>query len=244
MIRNLLFTFALLLTFLPLSAQLHLEAETGIIFEGYNDVRIPNNEGTLFSFTDDFDPQGVVIPFRLRMGITLGRRHHISGLFAPLSIAYEGTAPRDIQFQNTLFEEGSILDGLYKFNSYRLTYRYEWVSNEILRLGLGLTAKIRDARIRLSAGETSDFKNDVGFVPLLHVFARYQPGSFALQLDGDGWAVSQGRAFDFALTGRYRLADAFYAFAGYRIVEGGADVDEVYNFTLINYAIVGISWGF
>jgi hypothetical protein len=30
--------------------------------------------------------------------------------------------------------------------------------------------------------------------------------------------------------------------AGYRFLEGGADVDEVYNFTLIQFADVGFVW--
>jgi hypothetical protein len=28
--------------------------------------------------------------------------------------------------------------------------------------------------------------------------------------------------------------------AGYRLLEGGADNDEVYNFTLVNYATIGL----
>ena len=32
--------------------------------------------------------------------------------------------------------------------------------------------------------------------------------------------------------------------AGYRILEGGADNDEVYNFALFHYASMGISYAF
>jgi len=32
--------------------------------------------------------------------------------------------------------------------------------------------------------------------------------------------------------------------AGYRTVEGGADVDEVYNFAWLHYAVLSVSYGF
>jgi hypothetical protein len=235
---------ALLLLFicLPSLAQWHAEVETGIALEGYNDVRIPNEQGTLFSFRDDFEIQGPVIPFRLRVGYTFGQWHHVSALFAPLSISYEGNAPRDIRFQNTLFEEGAPIVGFYKFNSYRITYRYVFFQHDLWRLGVGVTGKIRDARISLTSGEVTDKKDDIGFVPLLHLFARFQPGNFALQLKGDGWAVKQGRAFDFAFTAQYRVMERLWVFAGYRFIEGGADVDEVYNFTFISSIMGGVSW--
>ena len=33
-------------------------------------------------------------------------------------------------------------------------------------------------------------------------------------------------------------------FAGYRIIEGGADVDQVYNFSLLHFASAGLSVNF
>jgi len=41
--------------------------------------------------------------------------------------------------------------GLYVFNSYRLTYRWETIQNGQWRFGVGVTAKIRDAVTRLEA---------------------------------------------------------------------------------------------
>jgi hypothetical protein len=240
MIRNILVILFLLKLINPLMAQMNLEVETGVVFEGYNDVRIPNEQGTLFSFREDFEAQGSVIPFRLRLGYTFSERHNLSVLFAPLSIRYEGNAPRDINFQSTLFNEGERIEGLYKFNSYRLTYRYFFVYNNSWTLGAGVTAKVRDARVSLASGDKSDKKDDLGFVPLLNVFIRYQPGTFGIQLDGDGWAVKQGRAFDMAATARYFLTPVFGIYGGYRVVEGGANVEEVYNFTMLNFMVVGI----
>jgi hypothetical protein len=59
-------------------------------------------------------------------------------------------------------------------------------------------------------------------------------------LEGDALAAKQGRAEDVLLALLYRLSPKVTVKAGYRIVEGGANVEEVYNFALIHYASLGI----
>jgi hypothetical protein len=236
--------FALTITFSGTYAQLSLDIESGLPFPGYNDVRIPNETGTTFSFTDDFELQGPVIPFRLLIGFAFAEKNHIFALFAPLGLNYKGIAPYDISFQQSLFSEGQQIEGFYKFNSYRLGYRRDLLRSDRWTLGVGFTAKIRDAQVKLSSEGMSDQKDDLGFVPLLHVFAAYEFDRWMLYLDGDGLAGGPGRAFDFFLGGRMKFTNNLSAKLGYRILEGGADVSEVYNFTLINFAAAGLAWEF
>ena len=223
-------------------AQLSIDLESGIPFEGYNDVRIPNEAGTKFSFTGDFELQGPVIPFRLTLGYTFAGKNHLFGLFAPLGLNYEGLAPFEISFQQSSFDEGQMIEGFYKFNSYRLGYRRDVLKSDRWTIGVGFTAKIRDARVKLSSGGLIDSKDDLGFVPLLHIFAAYEFSRWMLYLDGDGLAGGPGRAFDFFLGGRMNITDNLSGKAGYRILEGGADVSEVYNFALFNFAALGVAW--
>ncbi|WP_040489534.1 hypothetical protein [Indibacter alkaliphilus] len=222
--------------------QISLDLETGIIFPGYNEVRIPNEQGTLFDFNSDFEIQGPVIPFRVRPGYSFGK-NHIFGLYAPLSANYLGSPGFNINFQESQFDGTNEIDGFYKFNSYRLTYRRDLIQNEKWVLGLGFTAKIRDAQVRLIQGGVEDFKDDVGFVPLLHLFVSYDTGNFLAMIEGDGLAGGPGRAFDFFGGVRVPLSNYFDLKAGYRILEGGADISDVYNFALFNFASVGVVWG-
>ena len=241
--RKLISSLILLVCLSQVHAQLSLDIETGVAFQGYNDVRIPNeSSATEFSFNEDFDLQGPVIPLRIRVGYRFAEKNHLSVLYAPLGIDYKGAAPFDIRFQGALFSRGQDVDGFYKFNSYRLTYRRDLVMTERWTLGLGFSAKIRDARVKLSTEDISAKKDDIGFVPLLNVFAAYDFGGWALFLKGDGLAGGPGRAFDFFLGGDIPVTDHLSIKAGYRILEGGADVDEVYNFTLIQFADVGFVW--
>jgi len=67
---------------------------------------------------------------------------------------------------------------------------------------------------------------------------------FGLLLDGDALAAPQGRAEDILLAATYKFSDNVVIRAGYRILEGGADNDEAYNFSLFNYASFGIAYAF
>lgn len=231
---------------IQLHAQWSIEVESGIAFQSYNEVRVPNDGGTFFDFTEHFDPPSTVIPFRMRASFTFAEKNHIIALVAPLSIRYGGYAPFDILFEQTLFPEGEFIEGLYKFNSYRLTYRRDIISNEFWTLGLGFTAKIRDARIRLSAESgLADASDDFGFVPLINIFASYgAPWGVDVFLEGDGLAASQGRAFDFFMGLSIPLSQSAYLKPGYRILEGGANVEQVYNFTMVHFGVVSLQWDF
>jgi hypothetical protein len=214
--------------------------ESGIVFSGSNDVRIPGDTGTLFSLTRDLKSESGVY-YRLRLNWRLSRRSTLSALFAPLTIKAAGRADAPLIFFDRTFPAGSPLEGTYTFNSYRLTYRYEFIRNGRWTVGAGFTAKIRDAVILLTSGDLRSEKANVGFVPLLNFRAEYRgTGRWGLLLEADALAAPQGRAEDVLAAVLFRLSPALTLKAGYRIVEGGADNKEVYNFALIHYAAIGL----
>lgn len=230
----------LMFSSITMKAQLFFDIETGAAMTGYNDVRIPGAGGTLFSLKDDLGGNPEFF-YRLRAGYTINKRHTLSVLYAPLEQTYKGRPDFDISFQGETFPSGADLTGTYKFNSYRLTYRYDFVRKENLTFGAGFTAKIRDAKIGLESQGSSVEKTNVGFVPIINFRLDWQAGErLGLLLEGDALAAPQGRAEDVLLAVTYKISDKVRIKAGYRILEGGADNDEVYNFTLINYGAVGL----
>lgn len=240
---RILITLTIILTgSTSLKSQVFLDVETGIAVSGYNDVRIPGDGGTFFSLKDDIGAKPDVF-YRLRAGYTFSDRHTLSILYAPLTLVYEGMAGFDILFQDNSFNAGTDLTGEYKFNSYRLTYRYDIIRREKLRFGLGFTAKIRDAKISLESSSAYSESTNVGFVPIINFHLDWQPGeNLGFILDGDALAAPQGRAEDILLAVTYRLNENLKLKAGYRLLEGGADNDEVYNFALVNYGVLGFAW--
>jgi hypothetical protein len=235
-------SFVIILSFnvFSLNGQASIDIETGAVATGYNNVRIPGDQGTLFSLKDDLISKTEIF-FRLRVNYTIKSRHSLSLLYAPLETVSKGSVPDEIFFEGVTFPANTDLTGTYKFNSYRLTYRYEIVLKPKFEFGLGFTAKIRDAKISLASSGLESEKANVGFVPIINFRMLWKPGEkFGILLEGDALAAPQGRAEDVLIAATYKVSDHLGLKAGYRILEGGADNDEVYNFALFNYASVGI----
>jgi hypothetical protein len=227
-------------------SQANLDLETGVVSSMYNDVRIPNETGTLFSLTDDLQTDSKPF-FRLRLGYRFGKKHNLIVLFAPLSLNASGQYDQEIHFNGEDFPAQSQLKAKYTFNSYRITYRYDLKRTSKWIIGIGFTAKIRDAAIKLTEGNKSSEKTNVGFVPIINFTFnwRFAP-RWSLLLEGDALASpgGQGRAEDVSIAVRYHMNDQLSVRAGYRILEGGADVGEVYNFAWINYFLIGMTFSF
>lgn len=179
------------------------------------------------------------------MSYTLNTRHTISILYAPLETKSMGRVSKDILFEDVVFPADTEIAGSYKFNSYRLTYRYDFVQKPMVEFGIGFTAKIRDAVIALSSPGLTAEKINIGFVPIINFRLLWHVDrKFGLLLEGDALAAPQGRAEDILVAATYALSDRFHIRAGYRILEGGADNDEVYTFSLFHYAAFGVSYTF
>ncbi|AQG78613.1 hypothetical protein [Spirosoma montaniterrae] len=243
--KRFLLAGGLLISLLGLSrtglSQIRLDLEGGAVLgTAYNKIRIPNTGGTLVDLNElQAQPKAF---YRIRLGYTLGGRHTISALYAPLTVRYEGSFSQPVNYNGIVFPTGQPITAFYQFNSYRLTYRYDLVVRERWRVGLGLTAKIRDANVRLrgeTGGRDTNFDN-FGFVPLINFYAHYRPTErLGLLLEGDALGSTQGRAEDIFGGITYQVSRRVGLKAGYRVVEGGANVESIYNFTWINYAAVG-----
>ena len=221
-------------------AQLWVDAESGAVLgTPYNKISIPNTSGTRFDLGKEFAIKPIAY-YRLRLGYTFNDRHTITALYAPLTATYDGQFDRTVTFNQQDFTANQPITAKYQFNSYRLTYRYGLVRGERFRLGVGLTAKIRDADIRLISKTQDVHFSDLGFVPLLNLVLEYRPSErWRVLLEADALAGGPGRAEDVFLGLGYQVTPKIGLRAGYRVVEGGADVESVYNFTWINYAAIG-----
>ena len=125
--RELLLTFVFGLCVVYVAAmagtQQALDIEGGWVFPGYNDVRIPGDSGTKLSLTEDLSADSFPA-FRARYTVTLADKHDLSLLAALLTMRSDGTLDRDVDFNGATFPAGTPLESTFRFNSYRLTYRY------------------------------------------------------------------------------------------------------------------------
>ena len=140
------------------------------------------------------------------------------------------------------FLTGTDIDATYKFNSYKLTYRYHWVQNPKFQFSAGVTLKVRDANIGLKGlPEQEAVKTDLGVVPLINFYLHWKPRNrLGLLLDGDALAAPQGRAEDVLIAATINLTESFTIKAGYRLLEGGADNATVYTYSMFHYGVVWV----
>lgn len=232
----------ILFLLLPLSnvyAQWFIDFETGIAFGSYNDVEVPRTVGTRFSLSEDLSLSSTAF-YRIKFGYRIHDRHNLFLFAAPFSLDASGSLNRVISFNQEDFPADISLSAKYTFNSYRFTYRYDFLRSEKWRVGFGFTAKIRDAAIKLEGDSTATVKTNVGFVPLFNFWIeRVLSKKASFLCEGDALAAPQGRAEDILVAVVYKLNNSIAIKGGYRVLEGGANVEEVYNFAYVNYIVIG-----
>lgn len=225
-----------------LSAEAFVDVEGGVAFTGYNDVQIPSSSGSRISLKNDTGSFSAPA-FRIRAGYTLFNRHTFMLLAAPLTVRGSAVIDHDLTYQGITFTAGSRVDSVYRFDSYRITYRYSFVNSPPLELAAGITGKVRSADISLMSAGGYAIRTDLGVVPLINFMANWRmTDRFGLLLDGDALVTPFGRAEDALLAVQYRYSDNAELRLGYRVLEGGSDGGgNVYTFALFNYVTAGVT---
>ena len=220
------------------------ELEGGTVWQAKNDVRIPGDTGTKFSF-DGLTGSGPYAAGRFTLDWNFLERHGFRLEVAPLRFDGTGTLNQPVSFAGATFSPDTPTEGKYKFDTYRGSYRYLSLDTNSWRMHVGATLLLRDAKIELEqAGQKASDRN-LGVAPLLNFstewfFAKRWSAFF----DFEGLAGGPGRALDLALKLRYDLTDRWIIGAGYRVLEGGVDSDDVYNFSWFNYGFLTVGYQF
>ena len=217
--------------------------ESGGVWQSRNDVKIPGNTGNRVDF-DEFD-QGPFFHYRTEIFWKITERSTLRFIYAPFNILVTGILLSDVNYNNKTFSAGQELEVDYKFNSYRASYIYHFLGIGDSQFNLGLTGKIRDAEIKFKQGLQESSYDNVGFVPLIYFEIQTALSSnWLINLNMDGAAAPQGRAFDLSLKLRRKLSKTFQLGLGARTLEGGADNDKVYTFSWFNYAVLDLTGSF
>lgn len=246
--RRLLFCIACLActgTAVANKSPFDLKLSVASTWQTSNDVQIPNdNSGTRFDLAE-LTGSGPYPAVRLEAIWNIKQKHALRVLLAPLSLTETGTFTEDTRFAGALFTTGQPVEGEYRFNSWRIGYRYHLRARDKWDAWIGGTLKIRDAEIRLQQGDTTSSDDNVGVVPLLYLAGEYRLGdNWKLVADLDGLAGGPGRAIDLGVGLEYVFTEKWRLGAEYRTLEGGADVEDVYNFAWFNSLLLTTRFAF
>lgn len=211
-----------------------------------NTVQRPNNdEGTRIYLNKDFERKNNA-SFSPRIELEYSyRRHHIIATAALLGDRFEGRAGEDILYNHELFTAGTDLEATYRFNTYRLGYRYHIVERPRFNFELGATILLRQAYISMEDNSRKTKFKNVGVAPLLSYYIEWIAADrLSLLSYGDAFAVKVGRAEDIFAGVKYQFTPLLSATAGYRLLEGGSDGDRVYTMAAFHFVSVGVGFDF
>lgn len=222
--------------------RLDLKLSAGASYQVKNDVQIPNTElGTRFSLADEVG-DGPVTAVRFELNWQINDKHGLRVMLAPLSYDEPVVFDTPVNFDGETFAANTQTNAGYRFNSWRIGYHYTLLDSAKTTFRIGGTLKVRDAEIRLEQGEVVSADDDLGFVPLLYLMGERRLGNnWFIGADLDGLAGGPGRAIDAGITLGLAAGQVWRFGAELRVLEGGADVESVYNFAQFNSASVFIS---
>jgi hypothetical protein len=228
------------------SGRFEVELELGPVWQSSNDVEIPN-DGTATRFSlEQLVGAGPWPAGRTSFVWNVAGRHSVRFMVALLSYTDTGSFDEQVLFAGEAYAPGVPTEATYQFDSWRASYRYQFQRGDRWNAWVGFTAFLRDAEIALEQGSTFSNDTDLGFVPLLYLRGdwRFAEG-WHLLMELDALAGGPGRAEDLSLKLGRDLGDQWTVSFGYRTVEGGVDIDTVYNFAWFNSAVVSgaYRWG-
>ena len=209
--------------------------ETGPSYVAQNDGRY-GMTGTHFEASDVGQQDNLVRTSRTSFELAIGR-HVMILLYAPFELRTQVTLDRDLQFRDTLFAAGAVVDHRYLFDGYRASYLYRVLDGD-LALELGGSVQIRSAEVAFTAtdGALRAEQDDIGVVPALKARVRWQPARASLwaALEADGSSTfglagdTTGGLYDVQLTVGHPVGRGIELFLGARLLGGGADVKDKY----------------
>lgn len=219
-----------------------LSVELGAAWQQRNDVQIPNEPPNTRFALDEVTGDGPFYGGRVSFDWPLSARHRLRFVIAPLRVDESGTLGAPVIFQGKDFAAGPVRAG-YRFDSYRASWRWRLRDDTRWTWDVGVTLNVRDAEIRLTQDGVTASKTDTGLVPLLALEGQWH---FAPRwrgvLDFEGMAAPQGRAIDTAVKIAWQAKPRLSFDAGYRLLDGGADTDEVYTFARFDQVVLGVTW--
>ena len=105
-----------------------------------------------------------------------------------------------------------------------------------------MSAKIRDARVSLKNRDFLSGNFIIDFAPLINLLAIWDISQkLGVDFFGEGLAASKGRAIDQSLPGRYSFSKNLQGNIGYRLLEGGANGSNAYNFIQFHFIFASLT---
>lgn len=214
-----------------------LESELGVVRIPYHTISI-GDPATASTF--DFVKEGgqeILYRFeRYNLGMEINSKHRVSFLFQPLEIVTETVFKEERTIDGVAFAADTPMEVSYGFPFYRITYGYDFFTNEDIDLGIGGALQLRNASIVFKQldGLQMTVSQNLGLVPAVYLFGRYNFDSgLFIMTDITGLYASsaiingadfefEGSILDASIRTGYQLKNSIDLFLNLRFLGGSS----------------------
>ncbi len=223
-----------------------VELELGAAKLQKNELQSPNDAtATRFDLARVLGTDSTQGTARVTVKIPTAGGDEWLAVYAPLTFKGSAALGQAVVYEGSSFAGAPQTSASYRFDTYRLTWRRPVIESADTTVRLGVTGLVRDAAIRLSQAGVSASRSNTGLVPLLHGSVdRRLRSRLSLIGDVDALGSGQGYAVDLSLRAQYAIDTRWAVSAGYRMLDGGADNDTLYNFARIEWLTLGVRRSF
>lgn len=223
-----------------------VELELGAAQLQRNELQSPNDaSATRFDLARVLGTSSTQGTARVTVKIPTAGGDEWLAVYAPLTFKGSAALGQTVVYEGSSFAGAPQTSASYRFDTYRLTWRRPVIQNAETTVRLGLTGLMRDAAISLSQAGVAASRSNTGLVPLLHGSVERRLGPrVSLIGDVDALGSGQGHAVDLSLRAQYAVDTRWAVSAGYRMLDGGADNDTLYNFARIQWLTLGLRRSF
>lgn len=222
--------------------------EVGPAYIAQNDGRY-GEDGTAYDAGDVGQQKNLVVAERASLELASGR-HRAILLYAPFAVTTRVTLAEDLQFRDTRFAAGTVVDHRYLFDGYRASYLYRAREGQ-LSLDVGASLQIRNADVAFTSvnGALHASQDDIGVVGALKARLRYQATAERwAELEADALSTFglagdvSGGIYDVAVSAGQQLGDRLELVLTARLLGGGAEVpdQQIDNWANFVSAAVGV----
>jgi hypothetical protein len=189
--------------------------------------------GTVLSGEDDLGLDDVVNQARMEFDIRMGERNHLRIDYFKLDRFKEQPLPRDIEFGDFTFEEGTLFRTTLDWRMLGLTYTYSLFRSERFEAGLGLGVHIIEAKAEGREPGTLNIQEDseAGPFPTIAVNGAFRISKrWAVTARGQTFTANadrfEGTLSDYHADVQYRWRKNFAIGLGYSSIQVDLDVSD------------------
>ncbi len=194
-------------------------------------------DGSRVDYIREGGQDNLFLFWRIQAQLAFKKRHIVTALYQPLNLETTDVNNRDITVSGLTFPAGTPMSFRYGFDFYRLTYHYVFGPWKGFSIGVGGGLQLRNATINFTSadGSLSRTNRDIGPVPLIKIWQRYQPlDYFWMEFEFDGfWAGDkivngsttkvEGAIVDMSLRVGFEITSFLDAYFNVRYLGGGAE---------------------